>query len=29
LAAACQVSRVGNTPLELSDLITEIDVSTS
>jgi rfaE bifunctional protein kinase chain/domain len=25
LAAACQVSRVGNLPLELNDLITEID----
>lgn len=25
LAAACQVSRVGNTPLELRDLVTEID----
>jgi rfaE bifunctional protein kinase chain/domain len=29
LAAACQVSRVGNTPLELGDLITEIDLSAS
>jgi rfaE bifunctional protein kinase chain/domain len=26
LAAACQVSRVGNTPLESGDLITEIDL---